>query len=252
MLTPNSGWASTRPELNPRDFYATNRVDKLWNFRQDRLYMPFGLNAFVIRWPYAYHLTSSKNLPSIHAARYLESAYSLLTKAGRHDLLRQKRTTHIKIRVNGVEIWLRDQAPLHGANIAFEGGWQFCDLVEALNRLVFFWPGSAPGPNDYGRRHFERYRAEGPLIIRVPTADLLSENSQVAPLFCAFNSGSPRYSAGLPSPRGPQTFVSGVQFPRTAPKVVELTFPVGIRLPARTEHSFSPDGPWKLLFPAMP
>ena len=213
--------------------------------------MPFALNALVSRWPYAYHLTSSKNVPSICVAGRLESAATLLVRGGRHDLLRQKRAKHTRVQVSSSDIWLRDQAPLHEANVAFEDGWSFGDLIKALNQLVFFWPGSAHGPNDYGRRHFERYQHEGPAIVRVPTSDLLWSNPDVTPLLCGFNSGSLRFSGGVASPRGQQTFLPADQFPRTPSKVVELTFPVAILLPTTTERGLSLDGPWSPLFSSV-
>jgi hypothetical protein len=173
----------------------------------------------------------------------LETAYALLVEAGRQDMLKKKRDRCMKVPVNGIEVSLRDQAPLHEANVAFEGNWQFEDLVEALNRLTFFWPGDAVGPNLYGRRHFERYRLEETVALRVPTSDLLSSNAQVTPLFCGFNSGSPRHSGGFASPRGPHTFLGACEFARTPTKVVELTFPSGVLLPATTECRLSPDAP---------
>lgn len=207
-------------------------------------FVPFELKAFVARWPYAYHLTSDNNIASICGSGRLESASTLLIRAGCQELLRQKRTRHTPIRVNGMEFSLRDQVPLREGNAALKDGWQFSDLIEALNRLVFFWPGGAVGPNDYGRRHFEHYKHEKVVIIRVPMPDLFALNVQVAPLFCAFNSGSPRWSAGKPSPRGAETFLPASRFSLTPSRVVELTFPDGVRLPATAKSALSPDGPW--------
>lgn len=210
-------------------------------------FVPFELKAFVTRWPYAYHLTSDSNIASICGGGRLESASTLLIRAGCQELLRQKRTRHTQIRVNGMDLSLRDQVPLHEGNVALKDGWQFSDLIEALNRLVFFWPGSAVGPNAYGCRHFKHYKHEGVVIIRVPMLDLFALNVEVAPLFCAFNSGSPRCSAGKPSPRGTETFLPAGRFSRPLSKVVELTFPDNVRLPKSAESALSPDGPWTTL-----
>jgi hypothetical protein len=206
--------------------------------------MPFDLNNFIAARPWVYHLTSNSNFPTIREQRRLESASELIAKANLPELLRRRRPSHKPIRVNGVEIQLRDQAPLHAANIAFENGWQLPDLIEELNKLVFFWPGTAIGPSPYGRRHFARYKAENPVLVRVSTRDLIAENSGVEPLFCRFNSGSPRYSNGRASPRGSGTFVTSDRFAGRPSEVVELTFPVSVRLPKRTEYGSIPDGPW--------
>jgi len=211
---------------------------------RERKRVTLSLEKFVSRWPYAYHLTSRNNFRPIHSSGRLESASSLLIKAGRVDLAREKRSTCMNILVKGVEISLRDQAPLHEKNIAFEDRWQFGDLVEALNGLVFFWTGKASGPNPYGLRHFERYAAESPILLRVDNSELLAANPEVTPLFCGFNSGSPRYSNGAASPRGPRTFLDAREFAGTPRKVVELTFPSDVLLPPTTEYGHSPGGPW--------
>jgi hypothetical protein len=67
---------------------------------------------------------------------------------------------------------------------------------------VFFWPGREAGPNDHGRRHYERYRNDDVVLIRVPT-QRMPEGAEV----CFFNSGSPRCVDGRKSPRGSATFV---------------------------------------------
>lgn len=161
--------------------------------------------------------------------------------------MRYRRPKHVLIRVHGADVQLRDQAPLHAANVAFADGWQLEDLVEALNRRVFFWPGTSRGPNDYGVRHFARYQSEGPVILRTSTAALLRQNQESTPLFCRFNSGSPRYSGGRASPRGADIFVVADRFCGGLSDVVELTFPNEVRLPIDTEWSCSPSGPWRSL-----
>ena len=124
------------------------------------------------------------------------------------------------------------------------GGWSFGDFVEALNHRVFFWPGAADGPNPYGRRHFGRYLAEGPVLMRVKTWELLRANRDSIPEFCRYNSGSPRYSGGRPSPRGPETFLAASSFRSPPSEVVELVFRNVAALPDLWEVGTSPDGPW--------
>ncbi len=151
--------------------------------------MPFVLDAFVAKRPYCYHLTSRVNLSFIRETRRLDCAATLIALAGRPELLRSRRDEHVPLAVNGAKLLLRDQAPLHAGNISFFGGWQLGDLINSLNERVFFWPGNADRPSEYGRRHFARYELENPVLLRVNTAGLLAENPTVPPLFCRFNSG---------------------------------------------------------------
>jgi hypothetical protein len=209
--------------------------------------MSFALQVFIVRRPYCYHLTSRVNLLSIREFRRLDCAATLIAGAGRPDLLASRRTKHVAVEVNGAKVLLRDQSPLHAGNIAFSEGWQLGDLLRSLNERVFFWPGNAEGPSDYGRRHFARYAPESPVLLRASTANILAENQTNTPLFCRFNSGSPRYSGGLASLRGPDTFASSDRFPGGLADVVELTFLRRANLPAGTEVGSSPRGPWGAL-----
>jgi hypothetical protein len=120
-------------------------------------------------------------------------------------------------------------------------------LLCQLNERVFFWPGG-PDISDYGQRHFERYRAEKPVILRVPTSDLFEANPESVPEFCRFNSGSPRCTKGLGSPRGPSTFIQGTTADFSPGNVVEVTFLESVLLPHSTKVGDSPDGPWRELF----
>jgi hypothetical protein len=208
--------------------------------------------SFQLIRPFLYHLTASENLHSIRSTARLDSAANLIRRGKWLALLRQHRTKHEQVVVNGRTVWLRDQTPLHEANVAFMDGWQFADLVEALHRMVFFWPGTPSGPISYGRRHFERYRSQVPVLLRIATADLLNVNDGLEPLFCRYNSGSPRYSGGRASPRGPNTFVSASHFGCTAGDVVEVTFRNAVKLPSSTEFGLGPEGPWQALGFAPP
>lgn len=199
--------------------------------------------AFTRTRPYAYHLTSKANLRLILASRRIDCAATLILKGGRKELLRRRRSKHEAVHVDGRAVSLRDQAPLHEGNLALSGVWSFADLVEALNKRVFFWPGTESGPNDYGHRHFGRYVVEKPALIRVKTCELLEANGSAAE-FCRYNSGSPRYSGGRPSPRGPNTFVSAVRFTGSPSNVVELVFRERAALPASLEVGTDPAGPW--------
>lgn len=128
-----------------------------------------------------------------------------------------------------------------------QDGWDFEDVLQSLNERVFFWPGTATGPISYGKRHFERYVDESPAILRISTAESFNANSNIDALYCRYNSGSPRCSNGLGSPRGPNTFVSSADADYTPSKVVEVTFLDQVVLPAMVEVGDSATGPWQSL-----
>jgi hypothetical protein len=119
--------------------------------------------------------------------------------------------------------------------------------VESLNRRVFFWPGTASGPISYGIRHFERYQGERPIVLRLLMQSLLASNPASQPLYCRYNSGSPRCSYGTKSSRGANTFVPAGDFAGTPSTVVEVTFQEPITLPADAEYAGRPSGPWRSL-----
>jgi hypothetical protein len=213
--------------------------------------MSFSLNHYVRIRPFLYHLTAQENIERIKALKRLESTKSLLVAANRMDLLRRRRPNNASLIVDKHQVSLRDQAPLHEGNIEFAGGWDLNDLVEALNNRIFFWPGTESGPISYGERHFERYKDEQPVILRVRFESLNTRNQQNKPLFCNYNSGSPRQNQGRPSPCGPNTFLSAERFPYTPGQVKEVTFLEYVILPNDTEYSTHINGPWKLLFSTL-
>lgn len=206
--------------------------------------MAFTLDQFSRTRPYLYHLTSERNANKIINERVLQCAAECLRLSGQSRWLRVKRNESVTVGVNGDHVDLRDQLPLYPGKILFEGGWTFAELVRQLNRRVFFWPGKLLGPISYGIRHFERYEDEGPVILRVETAALFASNSRIVPEFCKYNSGSPRTTQGIGSPRGPSTFVGSHVAAFSPSKVVEVTYTQQITLPAVIESSTHPNGPW--------
>lgn len=206
--------------------------------------MPFTLERFISTRPYLYHLTSASNSDRILRSRKLVSAAILLQASGEEEWLRKKRKNSKVVEVDGQEISIRDQQPLYEGKSLLKGGWTFKDLIESLNSRVFFWPGLEEKPVDSGQRHFERYVEEEPVILRVRTAEMLQLNAQ--PLFCKYNSGSPRTTKGKGSPRGPATFVTCSDAPYTASNVVEVTFKDEANLPKKVEYSGSTSGPWEV------
>lgn len=196
--------------------------------------------------PFLFHLTAQQNVPRIRELRRLDCATTLLKAAGKSESGKAKRESHVVVSIDGHNILIRDQRPLHRGNAALADGWSFVDLVECLNGHVFFWPGTERGPIAYGVRHFERYATENPAVLRVRTESLAGA-LKLDPYYCRFNSGSPRYNNGKASPRGPDTFVSARHWSRRASEIVEVTFRKYITLPLDTEVSDSPSGPWSPL-----
>jgi hypothetical protein len=209
--------------------------------------MPFGLEQFCNIRPWLFHLTSRENVARIKRTRVLQCSTALAALATNVPDIRHKRPRHTRILIDGDSVLLRDQSPLHSGNIRFLGGWDFDDIVADLNGRVFWWPGSIDGPIAYGIRHYERYLPENPLLIRVASIHLFEANGNSAPEFCQYNSGSPRCSGGVGSPRGPGTFVESPVARFTACKVVEVTFREQALLPAEVQTSNSPSGPWRRL-----
>ena len=197
--------------------------------------------------PYLYHFTARENTGFLQERRSLLCTNLLLGEAGA-DAAPSRRASKRAARISGADVIIRDQAPLYEANIELQGGWSFNDLLHSLDSRVFFWPGSETGPIDYGRRHFQRYESETPLVLRVPFRALLRENPAQVPQLCKFNSGSPRYVNGRPSPRGPETFLPPDAYPFPFGTVVEITFLETVRLPNETERSDHYEGPWARFF----
>jgi hypothetical protein len=215
--------------------------------------MPFQLNDLFAKFRLAYHLTARTNLGRIRRTKQLESAAAMIHAANQLNLLSLRRRELHEIIVDGETIILRDQAPLHAGHIDFQNGWTFPQLIESLNSRVFFWPGDDGGPIAHGQRHFARYEDQGPAILRIPLADLIEANPDRPPLFCHFNSGSPRTVGGRKSPRGPRTFLPCDRFERNHRNVIEVTFEGIVALPMdKTEVRLKPGGAWQMLAAIQP
>lgn len=210
--------------------------------------MPFTIDQFIAARPYLYHLTSRLNRERIRRTKRLHPSSHILAVGGQECLLTVRRRQHVEVQIDGEPVQVRDQAPLHEGNIAFNGGWTFASFIQDLNSRVFFWPGTADRAIDYANRHFARYVDERPIVLRLPVSAVVRRNPGLEPMFCKFNSGSPRCSYGNKSPRGPHTFVScsDAQFNRG--QVVEVTFRGTLSLPDECQYADSYDGPWLPLF----
>jgi hypothetical protein len=210
--------------------------------------MGFSLGDFARLRPYLFHLTAQANIDRIRRMRRLDSASRILLDAGRPGIVRSKRRRHEVVQIGDDLVYVRDQAPLHQGNTELSDGWSFEDFVQHLNEMVFFWPGTEGGPIPYGVRHYERYQGEAPVIIRVSTTSVLQANVDTPPLFCRFNSGSPRCTNGRPSPRSPLTFRPAGQLDVSAGRVVEVVFNATVVLPPDAQVGAAPSGPWAPLW----
>lgn len=181
--------------------------------------------------------------------RRLFPATALMQHLGNVPLTHNPRRGLQPVTFRGRTIIIRDQDRLHEGNAGLTRGYTFHHLVRDLNKRIFFWPGTSAGPNDYGVRHFDRYADEHPVILRVEFESLRTSNLRAIPLFCRYNSGSPRCIPpdGKKSPRGPRTFLPAVDFEGTPSTVVEVTFDIEMALPRSTQFGDHPRGPWKVL-----
>ena len=205
--------------------------------------MAFALGQFLRYRPHLYHLTAGENLKSIVSTQKLRCANALLEEAG---LLRQavlRREEHLRVRTNEGTMLIRDQKPLVSGAIEFEEGWDLMRFVEYVNQHVFFWPGTAVGPINPGLNHFQRYRAECPVILRIATEDADPNSLR----FSRYNSGAPRCSGGKYSPRGSITYLAANEFPGTASEVIEVVATGEFALPTNVEMSFDLALTWKPL-----
>jgi Family of unknown function (DUF7002) len=150
--------------------------------------------------------------------------------------------------IEGAPVLIRDQMPLNPANIEFEAGWDLDDLVEYVNRRIFFWPGGPGGPIDYGSNHFSRYADEQPIVLRVRLRSLLAANPGGQPQFSKYNSGAARQNQGRRIPRGPKTFIDAGRFAGTPGDVKEVAFASAVTLPIDTERAAGLTGPWRRAF----
>ena len=211
--------------------------------------MPFDIDEFARLRPYLYHVSDRGNLPVLRATRQLRTAASLIRSAHRLEWLNLRRAEPVRLATPDGTIVLKDQRPLIAANIELTAEWSLGEFVQYLNSFTYFWPGNDRGPIGAGQRLLDHYEEEGPVVLRVPTLDLLRENALTQPEFCAFNSGAPRYHSGKRAIRGPHLFKTAAEFPRRASEVVEVAFRGDVTLPVATR--LRAIGSWDDLFPRV-
>ena len=197
--------------------------------------MSFRLDEFIRLRPFAYHVTHRDNVELLRSSRQIRTAASVIREAGALHLNSLRREHDVAVRMREGTVVLKDQRPLIAANIQLHAEWSLADFVAYLNSFVYFWPGSDRELSGAGRRLLSHYEADGPGVLRCPTADLFSANSHIEPEFCPFNPGAPRFHSGKRAYRGPSLFTTADHFPRRASEVVELAFRGDIELPDSTQ-----------------
>ena len=205
---------------------------------------------FIKKTPYLYHLTDQRNLEHILAQRELLSTACLVNASDVHDkeaFLTTKRTRdsrNVAIRVDGKDIFIRDQHPINNALVkALPDNWTAGDFLMILNSRVFFWPKMKRLEN-----HYAAYSEDKPIILRIATEDLLSINDHVKVSF--INSGDTRCIAHYraPAPRGPNTFLPLESIPHNRiGTVAEVTFEDRCLLPECIYLGKSPNGKFTAL-----
>jgi hypothetical protein len=210
--------------------------------------MGFLVEDYEALRPYVYHTSPIQNATRIIGLRRLDPTATLLKLGGRADLLRRRRDKDHTLQLDGDPVVIRDQKPLNPANIDFAAGWGLPDLVEYVNRRIFFWPGDAQGFISSGSNHFNRYANEHPVIFRVRLRSLLTANPGVQPQFSAYNSGAARQNQGKRIPRGPNTHVLASRFKGTPGEVREIAFTTSLLLPPDTDVASKSHGPWRRVF----
>ena len=103
--------------------------------------MPISLDQLTRLSPFLYHVTYETSVNRIRRLRQLHSAATLMQAGDQLQWLRRRRDEMVTFRMNGDIITLTDQLPIKERNIAFQGRWTLPDLIEAINRRVFFWRG---------------------------------------------------------------------------------------------------------------
>jgi hypothetical protein len=152
--------------------------------------------------------------------------------------------------LDGFEVTVRSQAPLHQANIELTGGWSFTDYLRELNSRVFFWPGTWDGPNSYGVRHLSSRVNLDAALLRLSIQDLLSTNQESTLYLSRFNTGAARRFSGRRSPRGPDTFIVASEWPYSPSRVAEVSFAGAVDLPSTVEFQAAGTKNWRALFEA--
>jgi hypothetical protein len=206
------------------------------------------IEEFIEKREFLYHLTDRENLERVKTHKELLSTESIVNLSSMEDdekeeFLSQRRKSHATINVGDTSYRIRDQRPISLLNLVkcLTTGFTVKDFFRMLNNRVFFWP-----TLQRLESHYNRYKDERPIIIRVSTRELLDLNHHAE--FCRLNSGATRSNShlnGAPPERGEGTFSSAEIFNYSVGKVAEVTFPNNCKLPRNISIGNSLDGTWE-------
>ncbi len=217
--------------------------------------MGITLDSLTEMSPFLYHVTYEVALERIRRLRQLESAAALMEAGNQLCGLRKRRDSMVELMVGGDTIVLTDQRPINEKNIAFQDGWVLSDLIEALNRRVFFWRGSNEGLLRSNQGHFKKFEKAGHRLVflRMRFDETNRLNAERGPELCKHNSGAARQYNGKPIPRGPKTFVQPDDADFKKGDVQEVVFRDFVIVPTMAEAcTGSWSGPWQPLFNEVP
>jgi hypothetical protein len=210
--------------------------------------IPVNLESIIARWTYCYHVTALVNLQSIRRSPILLPAATLFRRMERSDLLSIRRAHDVRLRSQGQEILVRNQAPLDPDRIELGATETFEDYVTCLNAHVFFWPGTFSGPTLDGVRMFERTAETRSAIIRVPSRSLLEANDSSLVDVSTCNTGASWVVEGKKSRRGLGVFQRAECFADSPARIAEISFRGPVSLPEDSECSRGFGRQWHLLF----
>src|ERR1035438_4994956 len=213
----------------------------------DRCNRPMKLERLCAVWSHSYHVTSGANLASIRKSRVLWPAGTLLERANRPHFVRRRRTEDLLLRVEALQVLIRNQIPLDPSSLDLGSTCTLEEYVVCLNSYVFFWPGTAIGPSNDGVRMFERTDGTRAIVIRVPTRSLIEANLAAPKYVATCNTGVTWTERGIKARRGPEVFQCLDEFSEQPAHIHEICFKGEIRLPDSAELGSSPTGPWSAL-----
>ncbi|WP_144059840.1 DUF7002 family protein [Rhodopirellula sallentina] len=127
--------------------------------------MAIDFTKLIDRTPFLFHLTYLPSLERIRRTMTLESAARLLDLGNKQEWLRKRREDMLRFNIGNDKIVLTDQRPLTAGNVDFRDGWEVGDLVEFVNRRVFFWRGDHTGLLCKDRGHFGTYNERGKQLV---------------------------------------------------------------------------------------
>jgi hypothetical protein len=187
--------------------------------------MPLDVRTLASRYPWLWHVTSAANAERIERLRRIEPAAALLRVAGRADLLAVRRRNDVELTIDSAIVVMRDQAPLHAGHIAWEPQWNLARFVAALNERVFFWPGHWDQPSKTAGANVISFLSKAPDVVAVlvpSEAIMVDPATPLSVELSRYNTGGPRTSGGVKSPRGASTFVPLDRWPGPPSTVREV------------------------------